>query len=175
MGTVKVDCRHDAVAALLVDDPLDRLAVVRDRLVRAVDVWLLQDPLVKATHRKVRHHRLHIVVADRRQRLLELGCRIRLELSLAEEELGSVGVGQAELRRKLVEGESRLRLRSDQTARALGHLVEPHVVVRAARHRSRGPRAGGVSVQRGGQQTRGGGEDGSEEERGASEPTRRRS
>ena len=65
MGTVKVDCRHDAVAALLVDDPLDRLAVVRDRLVRAVDVWLLQDPLVKATHRKVRHHRLHIVVADK--------------------------------------------------------------------------------------------------------------
>ena len=43
VGTVKVDCRHDAVAALFVDQRLDRLSVMRDRLIGPVDVGLLEN------------------------------------------------------------------------------------------------------------------------------------
>mmetsp|Transcript_35697 Transcript_35697/g.76208 ORF Transcript_35697/g.76208 Transcript_35697/m.76208 type:complete len:223 (-) Transcript_35697:330-998(-) len=50
---VEVDGAHDAVAALFVDEALNRLAVVGHRLVGAVDVGLLEDGGVPRAHREV--------------------------------------------------------------------------------------------------------------------------
>mmetsp|Transcript_28279 Transcript_28279/g.95232 ORF Transcript_28279/g.95232 Transcript_28279/m.95232 type:complete len:202 (+) Transcript_28279:49-654(+) len=103
---VKVNGRHDAVAKLLVDELLDGHAIVRERLVGAVDVGLLEDLLVPGAHGGD-HHLLEAVRGQRGEHDGELALGRLLELRLAIQELARVGVGVAELGRDLVVRQTR--------------------------------------------------------------------
>eukprot|EP00630_Chrysocystis_fragilis_P004471 CAMPEP_0197395444 /NCGR_PEP_ID=MMETSP1165-20131217/7087_1 /TAXON_ID=284809 /ORGANISM="Chrysocystis fragilis, Strain CCMP3189" /LENGTH=198 /DNA_ID=CAMNT_0042921207 /DNA_START=242 /DNA_END=835 /DNA_ORIENTATION=- len=100
-GEVEIDGRHDAVAELLVDQVLDGHAVVRDGLVSAVDVGLLEDLAVEAADGAA-HHRVERLVREGREDPLQLRPGRLLQLGLAQQELAHVAVRVTERRGDLV-------------------------------------------------------------------------
>ena len=139
--------RHGSrtVAALLVDDALDRLAVVRHGLVRPVDVRLLQDLVVEAPHGKALLHRPEVVRGRRRQRRPQLRRRRGREPGLPEEQLRGVRVRHAQPGGEVVVGEPGAGLGVEEASGACGEVGGGRAAVaRRRREMSRRVRAPAV-------------------------------
>lgn len=119
---VKVDRAHDAIPALFVDDTLDGQPVVRDGLVHAVHVRLLDNVRVKRAQGIVLHHSPEIVLTDLGDRLLELDRRVRRKPGLAQQELRGVGIGHSQLLGQLVVRQSRRGFGGQHPLHAAGQL-----------------------------------------------------
>ena len=78
---IEIDSGHDAIPTLLVDKHLDRLPIVRNRLVGAVYVRLLEDFSVESPHRG-QLHGSQVLITDLRHDVLELLCGVWLQLRL---------------------------------------------------------------------------------------------
>jgi hypothetical protein len=53
---VAVNCAHDSVATLLVDNTFDCFSVMSDSFLSTKDVWLFQNVVVKRSHGKLFLH-----------------------------------------------------------------------------------------------------------------------
>mmetsp|Transcript_20151 Transcript_20151/g.63396 ORF Transcript_20151/g.63396 Transcript_20151/m.63396 type:complete len:241 (-) Transcript_20151:1193-1915(-) len=131
-GHVEVNRGHDAVAELLVNQELERVAVVRHGLVRPVDVGLLENLVVPDAHRRDLER---VEVAGRdgaAERLGELVAAGGLELGLAQQELRRVAVRPAALVGDVVEALARRLFGREEALRQLTDRRSRHSAYRRA-------------------------------------------
>ena len=115
-------CTLLTIAALLVDDVLDRLSIMSNGLVCPIHVGILQYFFVETPHGIRVLHLADVLRRCRRQRLLQFPRGVVRQFGLAEEELRGVGVRHAQSGGEIVVGEAGFGLGIQETFRPFGDV-----------------------------------------------------